>query len=451
MNNSRWATIEEFKDQLKKANGKERLEKSGIPMMFKDEDIYIDSSSAHNLIIGSTGSGKTQSMILPMLKFAINAQESFLITDGSGEIYQRMARKLKEESYNVIAINMDNPNVGDSWNPLELPYKLYKKNEIDKSLEIIEDIGYYLFYSKIENTDPFWINATINYFSGLVLYLFENAEAEEINLTSVGKLANTLNEKGTSEKFLEKLSKDSNIFLKVSGTLKAPPETRGSIIAVFNEKFEKYLSRKNLEDMLSTSNFDITKIPSEKTAIFLIYGMNSNSSNLIPLFTNQIIDTIAIYGNREKRFNVLLDEFDSLIPIKDFARKLNYSRTLNIRITATVQSYIHLLNLYSKEETEILKMCFGNIIYLLSEDIYTLEEISKKCGSYMKDNQEYPLITISDLKTMHTFEAIILKIRMLPFKTKLLPDYKIDWGYEVEEERLLERQKNTIKVYQENF
>lgn len=451
MNDSRWATIEDFKSKLVKVNPKEKIEKSGIPMMFEKEFLYIDPSGMHNLIIGNTGSGKTQSIILPSLKLAVQAGESILITDGDGEIYRRMVKKLREENYKTIVINMDNPNLGDSWNPLELPYRLYKENKLDKSLEIIEEIGYYLFYSKIENVDPFWINSTINYFAGLVLYLFENAKEEEINLTSVGTLANTLNEKGTSEKFLEKIPKNSNIYLKVSGTLKAPSETRGSIIAVFNEKFEKYLSKKNLENMLSKSNYDIIKIASEKTAIFLIYGMNSNSSNLIPLFTNQVIDTIANYGTREKRFNILLDEFDSLIPIKEFARKLNYSRTLNIRITATIKSYIHLLNIYSKEETEILKMCFGNIIYLLSEDIYTLEEISKRCGSYLKDNKETPLVTVSDLKTMNPFEAIILMVRMLPFKTQLLPNYKTDWGYEEEQEDMPERQKHIIDVYQETL
>ena len=451
MNNSKWATNEEFQEQLEKVNLETGVKQSGLPMMYDDKYLYLDTKGKHNLIIGSTGSGKTQSVILPMLKLAIMAEENILITDGDGSIYQRMAKKLKDENYKVIAIDMDNPNLGDSWNPLALPYKLYQENQHDKALEMIEEIGYYLFYSKIENVDPFWINSTINYFSGLVLYLFENAKKEEINLTSVGMLANSLNEKGASQKFLDKLPKDSNIFLKVSMTLKAPPETRGSIIAVFNEKIEKYLSKKDLENMLSTSNFDMTTLPKEKTAIFLIYGMNTNSSNLIPLFTNQIINSIAIYGTKEKRFNILLDEFDSLIPIKDFARKLNYSRTLNIRITATIQSYVHLLNIYSKEETEILKMCFGNIIYLISEDIYTLEEISKTCGYYTENGKDVPLITVSELKTMKSFEAIILMVRMLPFRTKLVPSYQIDWGYEETEEELSKRQKHSIETYTETF
>ncbi|MBQ6135232.1 MAG: type IV secretory system conjugative DNA transfer family protein [Bacilli bacterium] len=452
MNQTRWATKKEMKEALKEVTGKEEIEVSGIPIMHDKEKLYIDSREAHNLIIGSTGSGKTQSIILPMIKFAIQAQESILINDPTGTIYERVAKKFKKENYKVIAINFDNPTLGDSWNPLEVSYKLYKQDNIDKALDSIEELGYYLFYEKeYKETDPFWINSTINYFTGLVLYLFENAKEEEINLSSVVSLANTLNDKGSSAKFIEKLDKNSTILLKVAGTLKAPPETRGSILSVFNLKIEKYITRKNLENMLMKSNFDITKILEEKTAIFLISGINAQSGNLISLFINQIMDIVSIYGKNRKRFNILLDEFDSITPIKDLSRKLTHMRSFNIRVTATIQSYVHLLNMYPKEETEILKMCFGNLIYLLSEDTYTLEEISKSCGMITENNKEYPLMPISELKTMKSFEAIVFMTRMLPFKTTLLPNYKIDWGYEEEEESLSEREKNTLHIYQEEF
>ena len=448
MNNSRWATVEEYQKTLKEVGLNSNITTSGIPFMYDDNHLYIDDNLRHNLIIGSTGSGKTQAFILPTLKLAIKAQESFLINDVNGDIYQRLAKKLKQENYKVIAIDMDNPTLGDSWNPLSLPYKLYKEKNFDKSLEILEEIGYYLFYEKTINVDPFWINSTINYFTGLVLYLFENAKEEEISLSSVGYLANELNQKGESEKFLEKIEKNSVTAIKLNGTLKAPSETRGSILSVFNQKIEKYLSRKNLENMLSNTNYDFTKVMEEKTAIFLISGIASHSSNLVPLFVEQIIDTISIYGSKERRFNMIIDSFDNLIPIKDFSKKLSYSRSLNIRITVTIESYIQLLNMYSKEEVEILKMCFGNIIYLLSQDIYTMEEISKNCGTHMVNDKEEPLITISELKTMNSFEAVVLTTRMLPFKTTLLPDYKIDWGYVLEEEQLEPRVINTINVFE---
>ena len=105
------------------------------------------------------------------------------------------------------------------------------------------------------------------------------------------------------------------------------------------------------------------------------------------------------------------------------------------------QNYQQLISVYGKEEAEILKLCFGNILYLLSNDIYSLEEISKMCGEVSKD---VPLITIEELKTMRQFEAIVLMPRIYPYRTKLTPSYKLDWGYEVEETEVPKR--NIVEI-----
>lgn len=450
MNYSRWATREEMQKKLVATNLETGVEKTGLPMMYDDKYLYLDTNQTHNLLIGCVGSGKTQAVILPMLKIAMMAGESIVINDPKGEIYSKTAQKLEDEGYKNIVINLDDPRLGNNWNPLDLAYRLYEEDNKDKALEIIEELGYYLFSDneKVE-TDPFWVNTTINYFTGLVLYLFNNAKKEEINLSSIASLANSLLDKEASKNFLNKLEKNSVIFMKLAGTLQAPPETRGSIISVFNQKIEKYISKENLANMLSSSDFDITTISNEKTALFIVCGINSHSINLIPLLANQVMDAVSLYGNKEKRLNMLLDEFDSLIPIKDFALKLNYCRSINIRVTVAILSFVHLANMYSKEDVEILKMCFGNTIYLLSEDIYTLEEISKNCGTHLVDGVEEPLISVPELKTLNYFEAIILTPRTMPFRTKMLPDYQIDWGYEVKNKTIPIRTVNEIKIYKD--
>ena len=50
------------------------------------------------------------------------------------------------------------------------------------------------------------------------------------------------------------------------------------------------------------------------------------------------------------------------------------------------------------------------------------------CGNQEVKGQVKPLITVEELKVMKQFEAIVLIPRMMPYKTKLLPDYKIDWN-----------------------
>ena len=205
MSYSEWSTREAMQKKAAAVNLDTGVKKSGLPVMYDDKYLYIDTSEAHNLLIGSTGSGKTQTVILPLLKLAMMAEESIVINDPKGEIFGRTAQKLEDEGYKNIVIDFEDSRMGNSWNPLTLAYKQFKEGNSDKAIELIEDLGYYLIAdTQRQETDPFWTNSTINYFTGLVLYLFKNAKDEEINLNSVAKLANLLLDKTSSEKFLKK-------------------------------------------------------------------------------------------------------------------------------------------------------------------------------------------------------------------------------------------------------
>ena len=307
---------------------------------------------------------------------------------------------------------------------------------------MLEDLGYYLFFDpKENNSDPFWINTSINYFTGLVLYLFDNAKEEEINLQSIYDLSNYINTKGNGDKFLKKIDKPSEIYLNVQGTLCAPPETRGSILSVFNQKIRNYISRTDLMNMIGSNEFKIEDFYKEKTIIFNKCGLTNTANKLIPLLITQLIEEANLIRNTNK-INFLLDEFDKMIPIKNFSSVIEMCRSLRIRFTVTIQSFEHLKYMYG-ENINILKYCFSNIIYLLSTDQKTLEEISRYCG----DRNNKPLITVEELKTLNNFEAIVTMIRMMPIKTNLLPDYKIDWGYATKDIDLPERKPKEIKVY----
>ena len=447
MSNARWATKEEVAKRLDAVDFKNGVANAGIPVAFDENYLYIDSKEAHSMIIGSTGSGKTQATILPMIKLSMMAGESVVINDPKGELYERCAENFKRRGYNVLALNFEDARYGNTWNPLRVAYDLYNSDKRDKAIKSLEDIGYYLFYdAKEKDSDPFWINSTINYFVGLALYLFENADVDEANLCSIFQLSNYLNKDNNGKEFIDKLDQNSLIYMNLVGTLKAPAETKGSILSVFTQKIKKYLSREDLTNMLCSSDFDINKIGVEPTALFIVSGISNYCNNLIPLLINQIIDAVDNYGTKEKNINILLDEFDSMVPIRDFSRMIEYCRSIKVRIVITIRSYIHLCNMYSKQDAEILKMCFGNLIYLLSDDIYTLEEISKYCGT--KDNGE-PLISIEDLKTIEIFEGLVLMPRTMPFKTRFLPDFKIDYGFEDVVSEIPLREKKEIQVFKE--
>jgi len=417
MNYARWETIENMKNivPLVSVCGTENIESSGIPMAYDDENLYIDTRGDHSLIIGSTGSGKTQTVTLPMLKLACLAGESVVIHDTNNEVYEETKEMFEDNNYNIIKLNLDDAIDTNYWNPLYLAKKFYDEGNFDKAYDIIEKLGYYLLNEVEErNSDPFWINSAISFFTGICLYALERED--EINLNTIYDISEDV--RIDSKNILDNIDKHSSAYINLSSVLTAPPETKGSIFAVFFQKFKRFIVKQNLRNLLSKSDFDLTKISKEKTIVYIKSGKSNISNNLLPLFIDQV------YSVKEdnNKLNIIIDDFYSLNPIKDFPKILNNSRSLGITFSIMLRGFNDLKNTYGKEESENLKLCFSNIIYILSQDIETLEEICKLCGN---KSQNTPLISIEELKTIDKFEAIILIPRIMPFKTKLLPYYEM--------------------------
>ena len=444
---SRWATDEELKSKLTQINYESDIKKSGIPLMYDDNNnLYIKDDETHTMVIGSTGSGKTQSIILPQLRLAIKAQESFIVHDVKGEIYDILAGELKRQNYNTVVINLDDTSVGNNFNPLSLPYELYKNNQKDKAMELLENIGYYFCGSDTfnANIDPFWTNSTISLFVGLALYLFDNAKEDEINISSIFNLLSNF-EKVSKE--VSKYDKTSPTYISLSSIFLAPEDTKGSIVSVFIQNMKPFIGREKLLKLLSSNNIDIKNIQKNKTALFIISNNKIVSKRLVPLIIEECYFVSTTNNEKNRRLNIVIDEFENLIPIKDFDNMLTVSRSYNIKFSIFIRSILELRNIYGKEQTEILKMVFGNIIYLLANDIETLEDISKLCGNKQTEKGFEPLVTIEDLKLLNTFEAVVLIPRINPIKTKLLPDYQIDWKFNDEKVALKQIDNKDIKVY----
>ena len=208
-----------------------------------------------------------------------------------------------------------------------------------------------------------------------------------------------------------------------------------------------FVSRETLLKMLSSSNFDMTSIQKNKTALFIISNNKLTSRRLIPLIVEACYYAAVNTNDKSRRLNIVIDDFDNLIPIKDFSNMLTLARGYNIKFSILIRSLLELRNAYGSEGTEILKMVFGNIIYLLANDNETLEEISKLCGKKQTENGIEPLIAVEDLKLLNNFETVILISRTDPIKSKLLPDYQIDWKFSDEKVDLKELENKEIKIF----
>ncbi len=441
---SRWAKEREIKDELEMVEIKQSHSKvAGVPIILNSKEMWVDNSEYHSLVIGATGSGKTQTVILPQVHSLAKARESMIITDPKGEIYEKTSNMLRAKGYQVLLLNIRNPQNGNSWNPMTLPYQMYKNGNQDKAIELLDDLALNILYDESnKNADPFWEKTSADYFSGVALGLFEDGKAEEININSISLMTTVGEEKFGGSTYIKEYFSDkdpgSAAAIDASSTIMAPNETKLSILSVFKQKVKLFSSRDNLSEMLSYSDIDLESIGEKPTAVFVVIQDEKKTyHSLVTIFLKQVYETLIATaqkhgGKLPVRTNFLLDEFANMPPLKDVTTMITAARSRGIRFTMIIQNFAQLDSVYGEKEADTIRGNCGNIIYLITTELKALEEISKMCGEVKskKDDKtaSTPLVTISDLQRMKQFEVIILRMRKLPFKTKFTPYFELDWG-----------------------
>ena len=353
---------------------------AGVPLLYKGERVYVDNGENHTLVIGATGSGKTQTVIFPTVKILAKKKESMIITDPKGEIYEETANMLKEKGYNVILLNFRDPQNGNSWNPMDLPYKLYKEDNKDKAIELLDDLALNILYDENnKGSDPFWEKTSADYFSGVALGLFEDAKPNEININSISLATSVGEDKFGGSTYIKEYfqSKDPTgaAYIKANSTVMAASETKQSILSVFRQKIQLFASRENLSEMLSHSDIDLRSIGEKPTIVYIVIQDEKKTyHSLVTILLKQIYETLISVaqehgGKLPVRTNFLLDEFANMPPLKDVTTMITAARSRQIRFTMIIQNFAQLEQVYGKEQAETLRGNCGNMIYLVTTEL----------------------------------------------------------------------------------
>ena len=464
---SRWCKEKEMKGTLYEVDpAAPTSEHAGIVVINDGKKMWVDDGEAHNLIIGATGSGKTQNVVFPMIKVLAKAGESMVLTDPKGELFENTGEMLRKKGYNIIVLNFRDPQKGNAWNPMTLPYDLYQEGNMDKAVELLDDLALNILYDEKNTGDPFWEKSGADYFSGLALGLFEDATKEKVNLNSMNLMSNLGEERfgGPNNNYIKEYfnMKDPArpAYVNASGTVYAPEETKGGVLSTFKQKVKLFSSRDNLSEMLSYSDFDMKDIGRQKTAVFMIVQDEKKTLHpLATIFIKQCYETLIDVaqesgGHLPFRTNFILDEFANMPPLKDVTTMVTAARSRHIRFTFIVQNFAQLTKVYGKEDAETIKgNC--NILYLISSELQALEELSKMCGEVKSKEKEKtsstPLVTVSDLQRMPQNQVIWLRLRMMPFKTKMTPDWKMNkenaWGESYGKATYPVREKKEVQLF----
>src|SRR5574344_381246 len=302
---ARFSTDKEIKHNFKRERVN-NIKEAGFPVSFSKDlkTIYFDRETPHYVYLGSTGSGKSVTAVIPTCTFISSAKKkrSVFITDPKGEIYNATSKMFQDRGYKILTIDFRHPELSNKINilaPIITEFKEYmeyerlaneSKNEKEKleynnlsmsalaeTNRLISSLATMVMQEKHEQKDPFWNESAKNLLEGLIGFFLEelklgNIKEEQIKMTSIRKFQNSYMSEKNFAKFKEYLetreygtkSKDS-----LTSIITASENTYQSITSVWGSKMSLF-DDVNVANVTSISDFDFGILGKKPTVLYVI-------------------------------------------------------------------------------------------------------------------------------------------------------------------------------------
>lgn len=418
---ARFSTKAEIKQNFKKEDVN-HIKEAGFPVYFSKNlnYVYFDRETPHYVYLGSTGSGKSVTAVIPSCTFISNAKKkrSVFITDPKGEIYQTTSKMFQDNGYRILTIDFRNPEKSNKINILEpiieeyeeyIKYeKLGKETELEEEKlkynnlsmsslaetnRLISSLSTMVMQEKIEQKDPFWNNSAKNLLEGLIGFFLEeyklgNITREKITMTSIRKFQNSSMEENNFKKFKDYINKKeygSKSKDALVSILSASDNTYKSITAVFGEKMNLF-DDINVANVTCSSNFEFSILGKEPVALYVIVPDEDKTYfTLVTIIVGLLYrDLVKLANSTEKKklpyeIDFILDEFANCPPLADIEAIVSVARSRGMHFHFFIQSFSQLDNVYGKDVAQIILDNCG-LIYLKTNTQDTAEAISKRLG-----------------------------------------------------------------------
>ena len=382
-------------------------------------------SDKKNLIVsGDISVGKTSNVLFPLVREMIDEKQSLLVLDSKEEYIKEYYDDLKSKDYNIVILNLRDLSKSEGWNPLEYPYNLYKDGKVDEAINYIEKQANAMFYDDSE-VDQFWSNNSSDFYTGIVLGLFEDGKDNEINLSSVNSMFNSTDNKYSVNDYVTQYFKlknpNSQSYIFASSTISAPKETKGGIISVARQKLRTYVTREMLSTLLNKTTFSYEDILTKPTAIFVIArDENKYINNVATMFIEQLF-TILVNSKIQNQFNFVLDNIDDLERVNELSDMLSSGVSRNIKFEIATRSYEELIEKYGKyiEKLSNHVVVEKDIKLVIDNEEYT-EEKEQLIEFIQDENVEFPLLQKEKIETFDIVEFVRSKKESIDMRNPFL-------------------------------
>lgn len=345
--------------------------------VFVSNDTRETGLNNNDLIIGSSGSGKTGGYVIPNLQ---NISGSMVVSDTKGLLCRMFGKSLEKKGYKVYTLDFVNPMNSCGYNPLRSIRR--KENGKFREQDVLTLAN--TIMPVLDGREPFWEKAAAGYLAFLIAFAMETLDIENQNMSSVCDLHHTFIRKDGNLSFLAWAEENPDTFaakkffeIQSSGNA---DKTWSCILEFANRALEpfEFEEAKNIFD--SNDSIDISSMGRKKTVVFLNTSDTDRTfDQLVNIFHTQALQQLCAEAdkNPDGRLKVpvrlILDDFAAGTRIPDFDKVISVIRSREISVSIILQSMTQLESMYSHAEAMTIVNNCDHLLYLGSQDTETAQ------------------------------------------------------------------------------
>lgn len=407
-----------------------------LPGVYNNQHTYLnlddDILSKHTLLIGGTGSGKTNTFyyFIEQLKREMTANDVMIVFDTKGDFVS----KFYSQGDIILGNSSKYKNITEKWN-------IYKELVVDgwndENIQMnTNEITYSLFKDAMEKTNQqFFPSAARDLFASILLAHLKAGK----NSIDIRKLAfNNKALKGYFDKLNpKKIIKLLSVSPELSSVLSYIGDGSSNqalgVIAEMQNVIRKILIGSFAQD----GRFSVREFVRQKNArtLFIEYDL-SMGDTLTPIY--RLLFDLALkeaMGRSKSEGNVyfVCDEFKLLPDLQHIEDGVNFGRSLGVKVFAGVQSIEQLYEIYGESKGKNIAAGFSSVYAFKANDSSTRDFISDLYGkniileqyktsnnTLVEEKREGKTVEDWNLNNLQIGQAIV----GLPFKQPFV--YKFD-------------------------
>lgn len=387
-----------------------------------------DESFKNMALIAPTGSGKTTRYVIPNI---LLCSGSAIITDPSGEIYEKTSGSLRERGYNIQVIQPANLEHSLRFNPLA---HLRTRQNLRQLAEILA------LTTSNNQADQFWTKAATNITFVCLSALSQVKDPRLVHLGNVRLLLNALGGAGdkAAERFFARYA-DELTFNEYKAFLAQDDKVMTGILATARAALDLW-SDPDIVRFTSSDTLPLATLRSAPTAIFIIVPEDKIRyfSIIINLLYAACFET-CLRPVTENSLPVyfFLDEFGNSGRVHNFATIATTLRKRRCSLSIILQEYAQLSAAYGDDEAEaIYGGGMNNKLYFAGLDLKTTSNLERALGHNTAFDNETgfydveartiakPLMTSDQIRMMKRNHALLISGSQKPVRLTMKPYFK---------------------------